>query len=183
IEVLSNIESKLGLTAIPANWPVGYGPDFQGVHDLIGKEMHLYVKNKQGSKQAGAEILGFDAGMDASTLSPQYKNDLREIIDLIADDFHTMDPDDFRTGKVSPVFFGSALNNFGLDLFLKYFAELAPTPKPYKHLGDENRDLAEPFSGFVFKMQANMNPDHRDCTAFVRIASGVFRRGIEVVLE
>jgi peptide chain release factor 3 len=94
-----------------------------------------------------------------------------------------MDPDDFRTGKVSPVFFGSALNNFGLDLFLRYFAELAPSPKPYINDKEVQRELDEPFSGFVFKMQANMNPDHRDCTAFVRVASGVFRRGIEVVLE
>ena len=183
IEVLSNIESKLGLTAIPANWPVGYGPDFQGVHDLIGKELHLYVKNKQGAKEASAQIMSLEVGLEASSLSSQYKKELLEIIDLIDDDFHNMDPNDFRSGKVSPVFFGSALNNFGLDMFLRYFSDLAPTPKPYLHVGDEIRELEEPFSGFVFKMQANMNPDHRDCTAFVRIASGVFRRGIEVILE
>lgn len=183
IEVMSNIEAKLGLTAVPANWPVGYGQDFQGVYDLIDRELHLYVKNKSGAKQADTEIFGFEDGLAESTLTEQYKRDLREIIELVEEDYHRMDPDDFRTGKVSPVFFGSALNNFGLDLFLKYFARLAPTPKPYKHVGEEHRELEEPFSGFVFKMQANMNPDHRDCTAFVRVASGVFRRGIEVVLE
>lgn len=183
IEVLSNIESELGLTAVPANWPVGYGQDFQGVYDLIGKEIHLYIKMKAGAQKADTEVLGFEEGLAESSLSNQYKNELREIIELIQDDFHTMDPEDFRTGKVSPVFFGSALNNFGLDLFLRYFAELAPSPKPYVHDKEAARDLDEPFSGFVFKMQANMNPDHRDCTAFVRVASGVFRRGIEVTLE
>lgn len=183
IEVLSNIESELGLTAVPANWPVGYGQDFQGVYDLIGKELHLYIKMKAGAQKADTEILGFEEGLAESSLSNQYKNELREIIELIQDDYHTMDPEDFRTGKVSPVFFGSALNNFGLDLFLRYFAELAPSPKPYVHDKEAPRELDEPFSGFVFKMQANMNPDHRDCTAFVRVASGVFRRGIEVVLE
>jgi peptide chain release factor 3 len=183
IEVLSNIESELGLTAVPANWPVGYGQDFQGVYDLINKELHLYIKMKAGAQKADTEILGFEEGLAESSLSNQYKNELREIIELIQDDYHLMDPDDFRTGKVSPVFFGSALNNFGLDLFLRYFAELAPSPKPYINDKEVQRELDEPFSGFVFKMQANMNPDHRDCTAFVRVASGVFRRGIEVVLE
>ena len=183
IEVLSNIESELGLTAVPANWPVGYGQDFQGVYDLINKELHLYIKMKAGAQKADTEILGFEEGLAESSLSNQYKNELREIIELIQDDYHTMDPEDFRTGKVSPVFFGSALNNFGLDLFLRYFAELAPSPKPYVHDKEAPRELDEPFSGFVFKMQANMNPDHRDCTAFVRVASGVFRRGIEVTLE
>lgn len=183
IEVMSNIESKLGLPAIPANWPVGYGPDFQGVYDLIGKEMHLYIKNKHGAREADSEILSFTDGLTESTLSPSYKNELSEIISLVEDDYAQMDPDDFANGRCTPVFFGSALNNFGLDLFLKYFSNLAPSPKPYKHIGNEDRDLNDSFAGFVFKLQANMNPDHRDCTAFVRIASGVFRRGVEVVLE
>jgi peptide chain release factor 3 len=183
IEVMSNIESKLGLPAIPANWPVGYGPDFQGVYDLIGKEMHLYIKNKHGAREADSEILSFADGLQESSLSPNYKNELSEIISLVEDDYAQMDPDDFANGRCTPVFFGSALNNFGLDLFLKYFSNLAPSPKPYKHIGNEDRDLNDTFAGFVFKLQANMNPDHRDCTAFVRIASGVFRRGVEVVLE
>lgn len=183
IEVMSNIESKLGLPAIPANWPVGYGPDFQGVYDLIGKEMHLYVKNKQGAREADSEISSFVDGLNISSLSNSYKNELTEIISLVEDDYHNMDPDDFANGRCTPVFFGSALNNFGLDLFLKYFSTLAPVPKPYVHVGNAERSLEDTFSGFVFKLQANMNPDHRDCTAFVRIASGVFKRGVEVVLE
>lgn len=183
LEVLSNIESKLGLPGVVANWPVGYGPDFQGVYDLIGKEMHLYVKNKHGAKIADTDVLGLEAGLAESTLSVSAKSELSEILELIRDDYHQMDMDDFANGRCTPVFFGSALNNFGLDLFLKYFAQLAPSPKPYMNDETDIRTLTEPFSGFVFKMQANMNPDHRDCTAFVRVASGVFQRGVEVTLD
>jgi len=183
LEVLSNIEQKLGLPPIPATWPVGYGQDFQGVHDLIGKELHLYVKSKHGARKADAEILPLEAGLDESTLTETSRSEVREILELIGDEIHEMDPDDFANGRCTPVFFGSALNNFGLDLFLKYFADMAPSPKPYTAEDEQVRSIEAPFSGFIFKMQANMNPDHRDCTAFVRVASGVFRRGIEVTLS
>jgi len=183
LEVLSNIESKLGLRGVVANWPVGYGPDFQGVYDLIDQEMHLYVKNKHGAKIADTDVLGLENGLAETTLSTPVRNELMEILELIRDDFHQMNMDDFANGRCTPVFFGSALNNFGLDLFLKYFARLAPSPKPYVNDEADERSLEAPFSGFVFKMQANMNPDHRDCTAFVRVASGVFQRGAEVTLD
>jgi peptide chain release factor 3 len=183
LEVMSNIEQKLGITSVPATWPVGYGQDFQGVYDLMSHELHLYVKSKHGAKKAEADIFGLDDGLAESTLSESAKSEVREIFELIGDDIHTMNPDDFANGKCTPVFFGSALNNFGLDLFLQYFAGLAPAPKPYRDETDTERSISDSFSGFVFKMQANMNPDHRDCTAFVRVASGVFQRGIEVTLS
>ncbi|MCH8495456.1 MAG: peptide chain release factor 3 [Balneolales bacterium] len=183
LEVMSNVEQKLGLRPIPATWPVGYGQDFQGVYDLIDKELHLYIKAKHGAQKADAEVFPLEEGLHESSLSQSAKDDVSEILDLIGDEFHSMDMDDFTNGRCTPVFFGSALNNFGLDLFLKYFSGLAPSPKPYKASDDTIREVEEPFSGFVFKMQANMNPDHRDCTAFVRVASGVFRRGAEVILS
>jgi peptide chain release factor 3 len=183
LEVMSNIEDKLGLNPIAATWPVGYGPDFQGVCDLIGKEMHLYVKTKHGAKIAETETFSIDDGFAQTDLSANVKTEARDIIDLVGDDYHNMNFDDFANGRCTPVFFGSALNNFGLDLFLNYFSRLAPTPKPYMNSESNMRAIDEPFSGFVFKMQANMNPDHRDCTAFVRVASGVFKRGAEVTLS
>lgn len=182
LEVLSNIEQKLGLPPVPATWPVGYGQDFQGVYDLIGRELHLYVKAKHGARKADTEVLPLEEGLTESTLTNSARDEVREILELIGEDIHSMNPDDFANGRCTPVFFGSALNNFGLDLFLQYFAGMAPTPKPYRTSEDVDWAVEEPFSGFVFKMQANMNPDHRDCTAFVRVASGVFRRGIEVTL-
>ncbi|MBP3192842.1 peptide chain release factor 3 [Natronogracilivirga saccharolytica] len=182
LEVLSNIEEKLGVTAIPASWPIGYGADFQGVYDLIGKELNLYKKNKHGALKADAELLPLEQGLEESTLGQAAREAYFEELELIGDEFDAMDRGQFQNGEASPVFFGSALNNFGLDLFLNYFRELAPAPKPYENDKGELHNLEKDFSGFVFKLQANMNPEHRDCTAFVRVTSGMFKRGMEVKL-
>jgi peptide chain release factor 3 len=99
---------------------------------------------------------------------------------LIEDEIHGMDATAFDNGKITPVFFGSALNNFGLDIFLNYFAKYAPQPQTYESSESSEYHLTNTFSGFVFKLQANMNPEHRDCTAFMRVASGVFERGMVV---
>jgi peptide chain release factor 3 len=180
LEILSNIESKLGIEAIPASWPIGYGQKFQGIYDLIGKEMHLYVKEKHGAKKATTEVYGLEEGLEKCRLSDAEKEDLEEEILLIEDMFDNMDQDAFKVGEASPVFFGSALHSFGLDVFLNYFENLAPTPQEYQDENGETRKLDQPFSGFIFKLQANMNPDHRDCAAFIRITSGKFERGLEV---
>lgn len=180
LEILSNIEGRLGIEAIPANWPVGYGQKFQGIYDLIGKELHLYQKTKHGAQKADAEILPLEEGLEKSSLSEAEKEELMEEIMLIEDMFGEMDKEAFKTGKASPVFFGSALNNFGLDVFLNYFQNLAPAPQPYQDADGKTRELQKGFSGFIFKLQANMNPDHRDCAAFVRVTSGKFERGLEV---
>lgn len=181
LEILSNVESRLGIEAIPANWPVGYGPKFQGIYDLIGKEMHLYEKSKHGAEKAVTNIYSLEEGLEKSTLSDPEKEELSEEIMLIDDMFENMDREGYTKGTVSPVFFGSALNNFGLDVFLNYFRNLAPSPQPYEDAEGTERSLDEPFSGFVFKLQANMNPDHRDCAAFIRITSGKFERGLEAI--
>ena len=181
LEILSNIEKKLGIEAIPASWPIGYGQKFQGIYDLIGKEMHLYIKEKHGAKKATTEIHSLEEGLKKCRLSEAEKADLEEEILLIEDMFENMDQDAFKIGKASPVFFGSALHSFGLDVFLNYFEDLAPTPQEYTDETGTQRKLDQPFSGFIFKLQANMNPDHRDCAAFIRITSGRFERGLEVV--
>ncbi|MFN2374157.1 MAG: GTP-binding protein, partial [Cyclonatronaceae bacterium] len=111
LEVMSNIESMLGIRAVPASWPVGYGSDFQGVYDLIGSEMHLYVKASHGAKKADTAVAGLHEGLGITTLSVSEKEALSEIIELISEDFHSMDATGFRNGKITPVFFGSALNN------------------------------------------------------------------------
>jgi len=180
LEILSNIENKLGIEAIPASWPIGYGQKFQGIYDLIGKEMHLYVKEKHGAKKATTKVYDLEEGLKNCRLSDAEKADLEEEILLIEDMFENMDQDAFKIGEASPVFFGSALHSFGLDVFLRYFENLAPTPQEYTDEAGNNRRLDQPFSGFIFKLQANMNPDHRDCAAFIRITSGKFERGLEV---
>lgn len=183
LEVLSNIESMLGIEAAPASWPLGYGQKFQGIYDVIDQKIHLYEKADHGAKKAETQVLDFEEGLAVCTLSEAEINAFREEVMLIEDMFSEMDAELFATGKVSPVFFGSALNNFGLDVFLTHFKNLAPSPQEYTNSNGDERLLGDTFSGFIFKLQANMNPGHRDSAAFVRITSGQFKRGIEVVHE
>ncbi|AXI99725.1 bacterial peptide chain release factor 3 (bRF-3) [Cyclonatronum proteinivorum] len=183
LEVLSNIESKLGIHPVAAAWPLGYGTDFQGVYDVIGRKLHLYIKASHGAREADTEIFDLEEGVANAQLSESVKEAFMEECELIRDEFHEMDPDEYNTGKATPVFFGSALSNFGLDIFLEHFRNLAPQPQRYTDNTEQLRSLDEPFSGFVFKLQANMNPEHRDCTAFVRVATGKFERGIEVKVD
>lgn len=180
LEIMSNVENQLGIEPIPASWPLGYGKDFQGIYDLIGKKLYLLRKEEHGAKKAGKEIYDLEEGLEKATLSQAEKDRFREEVMLTEDLFENMDQQAFQNGKCTPMFFGSALNNFGLDVFLKYFSNLANPPQPYQDEDGAERVITDDFSGFVFKLQANMNPDHRDCAAFVRITSGKFERGLEV---
>ena len=180
LEVISNVENQLGIEPIPASWPLGYGKDFQGIYDLIGKKLHLQKKEDHGAKKAETEIYDLEEGLEQAILSDHEKDKFREEVMLTEDMFEMMDEEAFLNGKCTPVFFGSALNNFGLDVFLNYFADLANPPQEYQDAEEKSRTLEDGFSGFVFKMQANMNPDHRDCAAFIRITSGKFERGLQV---
>lgn len=182
LEVLSNIENKLGIEAVPASWPMGYGQKFQGIYDVIDNKVHMYQKTDHGAKKAVTEILSVEDAIAASLLSDAEKEAFQEEVMLIEDMYENMSKEDYATGKVTPVFFGSALHNFGLDVFLNYFHQLAPHPQQYKTPDGVVRDLNDGFSGFIFKMQANMNPDHRDCAAFIRVASGKFERGQQVTI-
>ena len=183
LEVLSNVESKLGIEAVPASWPLGYGQKFQGIYDVIGGNVHVYEKSEHGTKKAITEIMSVEEALEQSNLSDMEKDAFREEVMLIEDMYPNMDKELYSTGKVTPVFFGSALNNFGLDVFLNYFHKLAPSPQMYEHSDGGERSIDDAFSGFIFKMQANMNPGHRDCAAFIRIASGKFKRGQNVVIS
>ena len=178
LEVMSNIEQRLGIQAVPATWPLGHGADFQGIYDLMNRELHLYTKEEHGTQKAETEILDLESGLEKTHLSEDDKEAFREEVMLLDEEFKNMDAEKYEIGQVTPVFFGSALNNFGLDVFMNYFRDLAPSPRPYPSSEEESHTIDNPFSGFVFKLQANMNPDHRDCTAFVRVTSGHFKRGL-----
>ncbi|MEO9887757.1 MAG: peptide chain release factor 3 [Balneola sp.] len=183
LEVLSNVESKLGIEAVPASWPLGYGQKFQGIYDVIGGNVHVYEKSEHGTKKAITETMSVEKALEQSNLSETEKTAFREEVMLIEDMYPNMDKELYSSGKVTPVFFGSALNNFGLDVFLNYFHKLAPSPQMYEQAEGGERSIDDAFSGFIFKMQANMNPGHRDCAAFIRVASGKFRRGQNVVIS
>ncbi len=180
LEVISNVENKLGIEPVPASWPLGYGKSFQGIYDLIGKKLHLQTKEDHGAKKARTEIYDLEEGLEKAVLSAQEKEEFLEEVMLTEDMFEAMDREAYLKGKCTPVFFGSALNNFGLDVFLSYFSGLSNPPQTYSDEDGKTREIGSGFSGFVFKMQANMNPDHRDCAAFVRITSGKFERGLQV---
>lgn len=181
LEVISNIENQLGIEPIPTSWPLGYGKSFQGIYDLIGKKLHLQTKEEHGAKKAKTEIYDLEEGLEKAILSDHEKEKFLEEALLTEDMFEMMDREAYLNGKCTPVFFGSALNNFGLDIFLNYFAQLSNTPQAYESEDGAVREIGKGFSGFVFKMQANMNPDHRDCAAFIRITSGKFERGLQVI--
>ncbi|MDZ7691641.1 MAG: peptide chain release factor 3 [Balneolaceae bacterium] len=180
LEIMSNVENQLGIEPIPASWPLGYGKNFQGIYDLIGKELYLYRKEKHGAQKAETEVYGLEEGLEKCSISQSMKDEFYEEALLVEDIFESMDREAYLNGKRTPMFFGSALNNFGLDVFLNYFSELANPPQSYENEDGTERVIGDDFSGFVFKLQANMNPNHRDCAAFVRITSGKFERDLEV---
>ena len=181
LEILGNIEERLGIEAVPATWPLGKGKDFQGIYDVQKDQLILYDKSEHGSQKAQTHITSIEEGLEDVRILEAEKEQFREEVLLIRDELERMDDESFRNGDITPVFFGSALNNFGVDLFLEHFANLAQPPQPYEDQNNQPRDLSGDFSGFIFKLQANMNPDHRDCAAFVRITSGHFRRGEDVI--
>ncbi|WCL48043.1 peptide chain release factor 3 [Leptospira sp. GIMC2001] len=180
--LLDEIEKVLGINAIPLVWPLGTGPDFKGVYSLAEKTLYLFDKTPSGSKKPSFKISG---AMD-KTLDENYDADIvqrfREDIELIEEGLTGFKKQEFLNGQCSPVFFGSAVNNFGIELFLNEFLDLAPAPDHLPLLDGNLLDPVEsPFSAFVFKVQANMNRMHRDRIAFIRVTSGVFERGIQAI--
>jgi peptide chain release factor 3 len=180
--LLDEIEEVLGITAIPMVWPIGGGLDFRGVYDRNQKEVHLFEKTPGGAYyRAPVQVSGIDDPKLEKTIDLDILKKAREEIDLIDSGLSTFDRQKFELGNMTPVFFGSAVNNFGIQLFLDNFLNLAPAPY---HIPMEDGNYLDPinspFSCFVFKVQANMNKVHRDRIAFVRICSGRFERGLTV---
>ena len=180
LELLDQIERELGLTVYAVNWPVGMGADFRGVYDRRTGLVHLFERQAQGRTQALELVVPLDdpraeAAIPAKMLE-QLKEEL-EILDGVGPEF---DLEAVHAGKMTPLLFGSAITNFGVEPFLRAF--LAHAAAPGSH--ESSAGLIEPdypeFSGFVFKLQANMDPRHRDCLAFVRVCSGKFTKDMTV---
>jgi peptide chain release factor 3 len=181
MDLLDELESVLGIHAYPVNWPLGDGPRFRGVYDREQKQVHLFERTVHGAYRAPVSVQGIEddsvkAAMEEATYS-QVCDEL-ELLEGAGADF---DLAKVLAGELTPVFFGSAANNFGVQLLLDRFLELSPPPAP-RESGEVLIDPAsEEFSAFVFKIQANMNPKHRDRIAFVRIVSGQFKRDMDVI--
>ncbi|MCF6169394.1 MAG: peptide chain release factor 3 [Bacteroidales bacterium] len=173
-ELLDELEQKLGLHVTPLSWPVGMGGNFKGVYNIHSKRLNLF----QAGSQVVEEVIEFDdlTNPDLENYLGEQAGELREDQELLAGVYPEFEKADYLDSKISPVFFGSALNNFGVKELLDNFIQIAPTP-----LGRES-DLrfVEPeedsLTGFVFKIHANMDPNHRDRIAFLRVVSGTFKR-------
>ena len=175
-DLLDEIEQKLGLRVRPLSWPIGMGSSFQGVYNLYEKKLVLF---RPHGKQDD-EIIIFDDINDPeldTIINERAAAKLREDVEMIESIYDPFDPVAYREGKIQPVFFGSAVNNFGVKELLDCFCDIAPSPLPRQTEERMIQPDEDKFSGFVFKIHANMDPKHRDRIAFVRICSGKFERG------
>jgi peptide chain release factor 3 len=176
LELLDEVESQLRLTPTPVTWPVGSAEAFVGLVDRRAGGFIRFARVARGAGEAGEEHLGLESVADEGSSGEAAIEEL-ELLDGVGQD---LDPAGFLAGTSTPVFFGSALTNFGVRLLLDGVIDLAPPPSPRTGVDGTVRSLDDPFSAFVFKVQANMDPSHRDRIAFVRVCSGQFERGMVV---
>lgn len=176
-DLLDEIEEKLGLTVRPLSWPVGMGKLFQGVYNLYEKKLVLFrPHSKQMLKEEVIEITDLSNEELEQQVGEQAAEELREEVNMIEEVYPTFDRQEYLDGELSPVFFGSAVNNFGVKELLDCFIEIAPTPLPRITEERQVDPMEDQFAGFVFKIHANMDPKHRDRIAFLRVCSGTFER-------
>ena len=179
LDVLSDIEDKLQIECAPLSWPIGMGKGFKGVYNLFRKELHLFTPGQEKRHNEGVRITDLADPLLDQLLGSRAA-ELREDVDLLEGAANPLEMEHFLIGSQTPVFFGSALNNFGVGELLDAFVEMAPAPRPRPAASREVSPYETPFSGFVFKIQANMDPAHRDRIAFLRICSGRFTKGMKV---
>lgn len=180
LELIDELERVLGLPPVPLNWPLGDGPRFRGIFNRETNEVNLFERTPHGSFKAPLSVAGIDDDKVAQTLDSEIYEAAKQEIELLDGVTEELDMERVLAGKQMPIFFGSAMNNFGVELMLKRFLELAPKPAPRKSQEGPVAPHHNAFSGFVFKIQANMNPRHRDRAVFVRIVSGTFERDMQV---
>ncbi|GIO85729.1 peptide chain release factor 3 [Paenibacillus faecis] len=178
-ELMEEIERVLGIRSVPMNWPIGMGRELCGVYDRMKNQVELF----QGDDHSNIQVTKVKDYTDPviREMAGEYLHDQLcqdvELLDVAGDPF---DLEKVKRGELTPVFFGSAVNNFGVQTFLENFLQLAPKPEPRRSTNGLVEPTNEKFSGYVFKIQANMNPAHRDRIAFLRIVSGKFERGMSV---
>ena len=181
-ELIDQIENVLGIHTCPINWPIGSGKSFKGVYERESQTILRYIAGDNGQKVETHSIALDDPSVDDEITAGQHQQltDEIELLDGASDEF---DLEQVQAGKLSPVFFGSALTNFGVEVFLQHFLKMTTPPIPRMAESGELDPFSEEFSAFVFKIQANMNKAHRDRIAFMRICSGKFEAGMEVTHE
>ena len=181
-DLLDEVEQKLGLRVTPLSLPIGMGADFQGIYNIWEKNIQLFLEEK---KQRVGEAVKFDDINDAQIdelVGAKAAATLREELELVESVYPEFNRDEYMNGDLQPVFFGSALNNFGVRELLDAFIEIAPKPQPKESSTRIVKPEEKNFTGFVFKIHANMDPKHRDRLAFVKIVSGTFKRNENYLL-
>lgn len=180
LDLLDELESVLGIHAFPVNWPLGDGPRFKGVYDREHKKVHLFERTVHGAFRAPVNVSGIEDQSVKNAVDEITYNQVCDELELLEGAGADFDVKEVLAGRLTPVFFGSAANNFGVQLLLDRFLELSPPPLPRKSDEQPIDPASKEFSAFVFKIQANMNPKHRDRIAFIRIVSGQFERDMNV---
>jgi peptide chain release factor 3 len=179
-DLLDEIEQKLALDVTPASWPIGMGKDFLGSYDLLDDQLMLIERTKGGRPDAGEHCQGIDDPKLDQLLPEHAVKKLREDVAMARGICKPMDVQSYLEGHMSPVFFGSAMNNFGVKELLDGLKRFAPSPRPQPALERDIDPMENKVTGFVFKIQANMDPKHRDRIAFTRLSSGHFKRGMKL---
>lgn len=183
LDLCAELEEVLGIESYAMNWPIGMGKGLKGLYDIYNNRIELHQREDKGQEYLQLDDNGEIIGDHPLKEDSLYQQVLDEV-ELVKEAGSQFDEEKIAQGELTPVFFGSALTNFGVKTFLDAYLQFAPAPSPHKM--EDGKEVApnnEEFSGFIFKIQANMNPRHRDRIAFVRICSGEFERGMDVTLE
>jgi peptide chain release factor 3 len=175
-DLLDELEGKLGLTVQPLSWPIGMGQRFKGVYNLYEQKLSLFQPHGKQLDEETIEIKDIDDHILDQQVGSEAAKELRHDLEIVHEVYPPFSGEAYEQGELSPVFFGSAINNFGVKELLDCFIEIAPTPRSRETEEREVKPEEHKFSGFVFKIHANMDPKHRDRIAFLRICSGTFRR-------
>ncbi|MBN2452414.1 MAG: peptide chain release factor 3 [Lentisphaeria bacterium] len=178
--LVDELERVLGIGACPVTWPLGDGVDFRGVYDRLEKRVHLFEASRKGSRKAVVQLTGAEDPCLAEMIHPQHYREWMEHLELLDSVGESFDTERIREGALTPVFFGSAMNNFGVQLLLDTLIDHGMPPCGRNANGRALAPTDPAFSAFVFKIQANMDPNHRDSLAFIRVCSGVFRKDMVV---
>ncbi len=180
IELMDEVEEVLNIACAPITWPIGMGKQFKGVYHLYRDETILYQSGQGHTIQELRSIKGLDNPELDEAIGSDYAEELREMLELVEGASHKFDQEAFLDGKLTPVFFGTALGNFGVDHMLDGLVEWSPSPQPRKATERDVNATEEKLSGFVFKIQANMDPRHHDRIAFLRLCSGQYKNGMKL---
>jgi len=175
-DLLDEVEQKLGLKVTPMSFPIGMGYDFKGIYDIWGKKLNLFSADNKQTVSEGVQFDDVNNPALDEIIGKTAAETLREELELVYEVYPTFNHQEYLEGALQPVFFGSALNNFGVKELLDAFIEIAPHPQPKKAEERLVDSKEEKLTGFVFKIHANMDPKHRDRLAFVKIVSGTFKR-------